>query len=33
MVLGGNAEKAKIALTDTDNLDGLTAGGLLFVKL
>jgi len=29
MVLGGNAEKAKIALTDTDNLDGLTAGAAI----
>ena len=29
MVLGGNAEKAKIALTSTDNLDGLTAGAAI----
>ena len=29
MVLGGNPEKAKIALTDTDNLDGLTAGAAI----
>ena len=29
MVKGGDAEKAKIALTDTDNLDGLTAAAAI----
>ena len=29
MVLGGNSEKAKIALTKEDNLDGLTAGAAI----
>ena len=29
MVLGGNTEKAKIALTNEDNLDGLTAGAAI----
>ena len=29
LVLGGNPENAKIALTDTDNIDGLTAGNAI----
>ena len=29
MVLGGDAEKAKIALTDKDNIDGMTAGSAI----
>ena len=29
MLLGGTSEKAKIALTETDNLDGLSAGAAI----